>query len=132
MIQIDQKHNYSKESREAVYTFFNARLLGGKGPVKEQRYRVEQLQDLLVLFGKDRPADAVTMERYVSDRIADARQSVDHLAPRDRDSLDKGTRRFSRAADVLPARCETGDGPGDFRRKRHATASRDSAPGPCW
>jgi dienelactone hydrolase len=94
MVQIDQKHNYSKESREAVYTFFNARLLGGKGPVKEQRYRVEQLQDLLVLFEKNRPTDAVTMERYVNDRIGDARKGTDRLSPRDRDSLTKSRAAF--------------------------------------
>ena len=46
-VQIDQGHNYSKESREAVYGFFNAKLLGANGPVTEQRYRVEQLQDLI-------------------------------------------------------------------------------------
>ena len=94
MVQIDQKHNYSKESREAVYTFFNARLLGGKGPVKEQRYRVEQLQDLLVLFEKNRPSDAVTMDRYINDRIADARKGIDRLSPRDRDSLAKSRATF--------------------------------------
>ena len=88
-VQIDQKHNYSKESREAVYTFFNARLLGGKRPVKEQRYRVEQLQDLLVLFERNSPADAVTMEHYISDRIAEARRSVDRLFPQDEESLVK-------------------------------------------
>ena len=58
-VQIDQNHNYSKESREAVYTFFGARLLGGNGPVAEQRFRVEQVQDLLARFGKELPADAV-------------------------------------------------------------------------
>ncbi len=94
MVQIDEKHNYNKESREAVYTFLNSRLLGGQGPVKEQRFRVEQLQDLLALFERKRPANAVTMETYISDRIAAARQSVDRLAPHDRESLDKARAGF--------------------------------------
>ena len=93
-VQIDQRHNYSKESREAVYTFLNARLLGGKQPVKEQQYRVEQVQDLLALFGRRRPADAVTMERYVADRIAEARKSIEDLKPRDRTTLDKARAAF--------------------------------------
>lgn len=94
MVQIDQKHNYSKESREAVYTFFNARLLGGKGPVQEQRYRVEQVQDLLALFEKPRPANAVTMEQYVNDRIAEAKDGIERLAPSDAATLDAARTAF--------------------------------------
>jgi len=86
-VQIDQGHNYSKESREAVYTFFNARLLGGKGPVAEQRYRVEQVKDLLARFGRLRPANAVTMDRFVSDRIGEAKQGIERLLPHDQSAL---------------------------------------------
>ena len=43
--QANALHNYNKESREAVYQFFNARLLNNKAPVLEQSYRVEQAQD---------------------------------------------------------------------------------------
>jgi dienelactone hydrolase len=88
-VQIDLGHNYGKESREAVYSFFGARLVGGKGPVTEQRYRVEQLQDLLAQFGKERPASAVTMDRFVADRIGEARHGIDELLPRDRATLEK-------------------------------------------
>ena len=51
-VHIDQPHNYSKESREAVYTFFNTRLLGTTGTIAEQRGRIEQPQDLLALSGE--------------------------------------------------------------------------------
>jgi hypothetical protein len=88
-VQIDQKHNYSKESREAVYAFFNARLLGGSGPVPEQRFRVEQLQDLLALFGRQRPANAVTMDRYVADRVGEAEREIQGWLPRDQATLEK-------------------------------------------
>src|SRR5947207_3882911 len=81
-VHIDQPHNYSKESREAVYTFFNARMLGTTGPIAEQRSRIEQLQDLLALFGRARPADAVTMDQYIAARIGEARQGIDELRPR--------------------------------------------------
>jgi dienelactone hydrolase len=93
-VHIDQKHNYSKESREAVYAFFNAKLLGGSGPVPEQRFRVEQLQDLLARFGKERPANAVTMDRYVADRIGEAGRGIQDLLPRDPASVEKARAAF--------------------------------------
>jgi dienelactone hydrolase len=93
-VQIDQGHNYSKESREAVYSFFGERLLGRKGPVPEQPYRVEQVQYLLARFGRERPANAVTMDRYVADRIREARHGIDQLLPRDRATLDEARRAF--------------------------------------
>ena len=88
-VQIDQGHNYSKESREAVYGFLGNRMLGERGPVSEQRHRVEQLQDLLARFGNPRPANAVTMDRFVADRIREAKHGIDRLAPRDRATLEK-------------------------------------------
>jgi dienelactone hydrolase len=93
-VQVDAGHNYNKESREAVYTFFNARLLGGKGPVTEQRYRVEQVQDLLARFGNPRPANAVTMERYTADRIGEATHGIEQLLPHDRATLEKARTAF--------------------------------------
>lgn len=87
-IQIDSPHNYRKESREAVYTFFGARLLGTKGPVAEQSFRVEQVQDLLALFDYKRPPNAITsIDQYVGDRIAEAKRGIDQLRPRDAGTL---------------------------------------------
>jgi dienelactone hydrolase len=110
-VQIDQKHNYSKESREAVYTFFGARLLGGSGPVAEQRFRVEQVQDLLARFGKELPSGAVSMERFTADRIAEAMQGIEELSPRDRATLGKariafGERLTFSLLDAKPAAAE--------------------------
>jgi dienelactone hydrolase len=93
-VQIDAMHNYNKDSREAVYTFFGARLLGTQGKVTEQRSRIEQLQDVLVLFHKQRPANAVTMEQYAADRISEARQGIDRVLPRDRNALDQARAAF--------------------------------------
>jgi dienelactone hydrolase len=93
-VQIDQGHNYNKDSREAVYSFFGERLLGRKGAVTEQPYRVEQVQDLLARFGRARPAGAVTMDRYVADRIREARHGIDQLLPRDRATLEEARRAF--------------------------------------
>jgi dienelactone hydrolase len=94
-VQIDQKHNYSKESREAVYTFFGAKFLGVSGPVAEQRFRVEQVQDLLARFGKELPAAAVNMERFTADRIGEAKREIAELAPHDQATLDKARAAFA-------------------------------------
>jgi dienelactone hydrolase len=93
-VQVDERHNYNAQSREAVYTFFGARLLGVTGQVAEQRFRLEMPQDLLALFGRSRPGTAVSMERYVSDRIADARAGIEALAPRDEKSLTRAREGF--------------------------------------
>jgi dienelactone hydrolase len=94
-IQIDSPHNYRKESREAVYTFFGARLLGTKGPVAEQAYRVDQAQDLLALFNRQRPPNAITtIAQYVDGRIAEAKRGVDQLRPHNAGSLEKAREAF--------------------------------------
>ena len=134
-VQIDYSHNYNSDSREAVYTFFNARLLGGTGPVAEQRYRVEQLQDLLILFGKERPADSVTMDRYVADRIGEARREIERFRPNDQATLEKArTAFFERLTfsllDVKPAphRSNRREENGDERRNAAAGPRRQGRP----
>jgi hypothetical protein len=93
-LQIDSPHNYNQPSREAVYAFFGARLLNLQGPVPEQRFRAEQVQDLLAMYGRTRPANAVTMQQYVEDRIAEARQDTDVLRPRGGASLTRAREAF--------------------------------------
>src|SRR5215471_18561029 len=93
-VQVDERHNYNQKSREAVYTFLGARMLGTTGAIAEQRFRVEMPQDLLALFGRNRQANAVSMERYVADRIAEDRAGIDALAPRDRASLARAREEF--------------------------------------
>jgi dienelactone hydrolase len=84
----DQVHNYNRESREAVYTFFGARLLGTKGHVVERPFTVEQPQHLLALFGRQRPRGAiVSLDQFTADRVAEARRSVDQLKPVNRETL---------------------------------------------
>ena len=127
-VQVDERHNYNQESREAVYTFFGTRLAGTSGHVAEARFRVEFPQDLLALFGRTRPANAVSMERYVADRIADARAGIQKLEPHDETSLAQARDAFRdrltysmltvlpRAGDVVSQRR------GDGSRRREAIA----------
>ena len=94
-VHVDQVHNYNKESREAMYAFFNARLRDTKGPVVERRFTVEQANNLLALFGRERPAGAIrSLEQYTSDRIAEARRGIDQWKPRDRETLEKARETF--------------------------------------
>jgi dienelactone hydrolase len=93
-VQVDERHNYNQKSREAVYTFFGARLNGSNGPIAEQRFRLEFPQDVLALFGRTRPSNAITMERYVADRKADAGAGIQALAPHDETSLARAREQF--------------------------------------
>ena len=60
-VQFDAPHNYHQPSRVAVYRFFAKHIL--KRPdadsIEEKPTRIEQLPDLLVFYGRPRPADAV-------------------------------------------------------------------------
>jgi hypothetical protein len=62
--------------------------------VPEQRYRAEQVQDLLAMYGRAWPANTVTMQQYVADRIADARKDAEGLHPRDAGSLTRAREAF--------------------------------------
>jgi dienelactone hydrolase len=76
-IQIDAPHNYNRQSREAVYGFFGTRLLDAKKPAPEQPYNVEQIGDMLALYGRGRPEGAIAVQQYIEDRIADANRVVE-------------------------------------------------------
>jgi hypothetical protein len=81
-------HNYNKESREAVYQFFNEHVLNKPAPVSEQPFRVDFPQDLLALHGRVRPANAITgLDQLVENHIRDARGMTDRLEPRDAATL---------------------------------------------
>jgi dienelactone hydrolase len=84
----DYPHNYNKDSREAVYKFFNAKLLNNTAPVTEQAFRVDFPHDLLALHGRQRPANAITsLEQLVDNHIREARAMTERLQPRDPSSL---------------------------------------------
>jgi hypothetical protein len=73
MVQFDAPHNYNRQSREAVYTFFAKHALGSTGqPVSEGTTRPEKPQDLLGLFNRTLPAGALTFEQVFERWIASA------------------------------------------------------------
>ena len=91
---VNQLHNYNEQSRQAVYRFFNARLLDNNERVDEERYQIEQPQDVLVLHNRQRPANAVNLEELMESWIADAQRSVEQLRPRDASSLERAEQAF--------------------------------------
>jgi dienelactone hydrolase len=81
-------HNYNKESREAVYQFFNQHILNNPAPVTEAAIRVDFPHELLALHGRARPANAVTgLDQLVDNMIRDDRTMTLSLQPRDAATL---------------------------------------------
>ncbi|MBL8234979.1 MAG: acetylxylan esterase, partial [Bryobacterales bacterium] len=59
VVQYDSPHNYHKDSRESMYTFFAKQFQGGDGTrVLEKPYQMEKLEDLLVWHGTEMPQGA--------------------------------------------------------------------------
>ena len=94
-VQIDQVHNYNKESREAMYTFFGARLQGAARPGSGKAFQRGEAQRSA---GNVRQAAArrrgQSLEQFVSGRVADARRGIDQLHPHDRASLERAREAF--------------------------------------
>jgi dienelactone hydrolase len=81
-------HNYNKESREAVYQFFNQHILNNPAPVAEAAFRVDFPHELLALHGRARPANAITgLDQLVENHIRDARTATERLQVRDATAL---------------------------------------------
>ena len=81
-------HNYNKESREAVYQFFNQHILNNPAPVAEAAFRVDFPHELLALHGRSRPANAITgLDQLVENMIRDDRAMTERLQPRDAATL---------------------------------------------
>lgn len=84
-VQFDAPHNYNQTSREAMYTFFDKRILGTEGEVKEQGANIEKLQDMLVWHNRTLPPNALTYARLVEQWIAAAKKQT--ADTRDKDAL---------------------------------------------
>jgi len=81
-------HNYDKDSREAVYKFFNVQMKNNTAPVPEQAFKVEFPSDLLALHGRQRPPNAVPrLEQLAENMMRDDREATSRLQPRDAATL---------------------------------------------
>ena len=87
--EVDAPHNYNKESREAVYRFFAKTVLGAdpKSPdYQEKNFTPERPNDLLVLFNRTLPKNALTYPQIVEQWITNAQKQNAQSAP-DRERL---------------------------------------------
>jgi len=111
-VHVNAPHNYNKESREAVYKFFNTRMLDVRDPVPEKNFRVEQLGDLLAMFGRQRPPNAVAnLEQLTDNWIRDARRNTESLLPRNASALATAREAFAErlAFSLLAVRPQPGE-----------------------
>jgi hypothetical protein len=94
--QFDSPHNYHQGSREAVYRFFGKTILGDADPTHfaEQSFRLPDPSDLLALWNRTLPDNAVTAEAYVEDRIREAGVETILLRPRNASTLHKARQEF--------------------------------------
>ncbi len=96
VVQFDSPHNYHQGSREAVYRFFGKRILADSDETHfaEKRFPVEQLGDMLALWGRKPPDNAVNQQQFIEQRVAEAKAAVDELRPTDAASLAKAQQAF--------------------------------------
>jgi hypothetical protein len=86
--EVDAPHNYNRESREAVYRFF-AKTLGAdpQSPdFGEKGFTPEKLGDVLALFNRPLPKNALTYPQIVEQWITDA-QKQNAARPPDRERM---------------------------------------------
>lgn len=90
-VQMNAPHNYNLESREAVYGWF-AHWFKGRAettPIKERGVSVATLPELLVFFGRQRPANELNEQQLIEARIAAAKQQLITLLPTNTAALPK-------------------------------------------
>ena len=100
--QFDSPHNYHRDSREAVYTFFGRRILGDADAARfvERGHSPEQLGSLLYLWGRTLPEGAVDLPGLVRQRIAAAEADTAALAVRDAATLQRARSAFRERLDL--------------------------------
>jgi dienelactone hydrolase len=86
----DYGHNINKTSREAVYTFFGAKLLGETDPnrLKEPPYTMEPVESLRVFpDNTPLPPDAKTADQLTDYLIQEGKAELERRKPHDAESL---------------------------------------------
>jgi dienelactone hydrolase len=88
-IQIFAEHNYNRESREAVYSWFGRWILGQKEEAlfKERPFHVELPADVLVFYGRELPQGAKTQEQLIDYLVQSYQRNLVALQPHDAATL---------------------------------------------
>ncbi len=84
-VHFDSPHNYHQGTREAVYRFFGKRILGIDDPKQfaEKTYHVEQLSDLMCLWDRSLPQNAIDLKGLIEQRLAESKQQIAAEKPAD-------------------------------------------------
>src|SRR5581483_154621 len=82
-VQMDAPHNYNQQSREAVYGWFAHWLKGlaETTPIKERGMSVAALTELLVFYGRPRPANELNEEQLTEALIAADKRQLAEAQP---------------------------------------------------
>ena len=84
-VQIDAPHNYNRDSREAVYRFFAKTVLGANPQdFAEKGFTPEKPGDLLALFNRSTPLNALKYTEIVAQWILNAHNQNDSAPDRER------------------------------------------------
>lgn len=98
-VEMDAPHNYNKDSREAVYSFF-AKWLPKTPlpqPVKEQPFEMEKISDLRVFPEGQPPAGALGRDALVDALVGSAKAQLEANRPVDRQNLSRLRKMFGPA-----------------------------------
>jgi len=96
VIQFDSPHNYHQGSREAMYAFFGKTILGDddRTHFMEKSYSPEDPADLMALWNRTYPPNAVDKKTFIEQRIAEAEKRIESLKPLDAASLARAQQAF--------------------------------------
>jgi dienelactone hydrolase len=81
---LDAPHNYNQANREAMYAFFGKHVLDEKDPakLKERPFRVPKITDMLALFNRTLPANALNYQQLFDEWVRLAKEQ--NANPRER------------------------------------------------
>lgn len=88
-IQVNAPHNYNQESREAVYGWFSHWMLNRAEttPIKEKTGGLPTLPELMVFFGRPRPAGELNEPQLIQSLIEQRKKQIESELPRDAATL---------------------------------------------
>ena len=68
---LDAPHNYNQANREGMYAFFGKHVLGETDPakLKEQPFRAARITDMLALFNRTLPANALSFQQLFDEWV---------------------------------------------------------------
>ena len=74
----DAPHNYNRPNREATYAFFGKHVLGVDDPskFKEKSVRIEKLGDMLALFNRKLPDNAISFSQLFDEWVRFAKEQT--------------------------------------------------------